>query len=107
MLKTPAGHAQTNQAATASTTTDANTNGSMTASTTAGTNGGTALTLKDIDPTRPFGDLAVDPTQTRDQVNGTLTTTQQAQLRARCTLIAGSPSFQGTESNFCQAYIKQ
>jgi len=100
-----------------STTADANAsggatvNGSVAGTTVNGNASGsassaTALTLNDIDTSKPFGDTTIDQSQPAQTVYAGLNDTQRQDLQSRCSLISQNPSqFAANVPQFCQSYL--
>jgi hypothetical protein len=66
---------------------------------------GAGFTIENVDPNRPFGDLGIDPTASRDTINAGLTFAQQDELRGRCVVImANELRYETSIGTFCTSY---
>ena len=65
-----------------------------------------AFTLDTVDPSRPFGDLDVDPTAPRYPIDAGLTPAQRDELKGRCAVIlANELRYETSIVIFCTSYV--
>lgn len=95
--------------ASGQTDTAANTNsGTMSTSGTASGSTSGSLTLQQINPSQPFGELPIKSDSKADQASmASLSAEQNAELKERCQLITGNPSgFDQQAVAYCSDYMK-